>query len=37
MRDALKAEEAKLDGKNLDFEEVKTSETSESETELFEG
>ena len=37
MREVLKAEEAKLDGKNPDFDEAKTSDTSEQESELFEG
>ncbi len=36
MREVLKAEEAKL-GKNPDFDEAKTSDTSEQESELFEG
>jgi len=37
MREVLKAEEAKLDGKNSDFQEEKTSDTSEQESEMFEG
>lgn len=37
MRDALKKEEEKLEGKNIDFEEAKTSESSEVEQDLHEG
>ena len=37
MRDQLKTEEAKVEGRNSDFEEMKTSDTSEQEPEMYEG